>query len=494
MLHFDKGRQSGSQKWIISSSDLRKLGIRSPQGFSFSFGTEDNYFYTTNEFAAFLFNRRYNASDEEVREYFSEKEKKDEYLYNLSFATTSEREFKCPEGLKYRPHQLAGIEYCQMTANTLIADEQRIGKTAIAIGVINNTDNVNKVLILCPKTAKLNWKKELETWLINKDFKIQVVSSKSEIDHSANIYIVNYDILHIQTELLNIPFDLAIPDECHIVSRMETRRAKFFSAVQAKKIVALSGTPLLNNPKDLLTICQWLDPTWKQFTFKNGSYINNQGISLELDEAQYLMRSSIMVRRLQSQVFDTEPIETRVIPIPANDSVRAVLDIERKKIGDYALARKMAGLYKIPYALNHIETYSSEGEKMVIFGYHHQVIERIKSSLGSRAVCIYGKTSTKDREEAKERFINDKSCQFLIGSIESAGMAIDLSVANHILFVEVDWKNWALSQAMERCSAKDQKHQVTVEYLCFENSVDHEMLTRVDKKNTTVDKGINLVY
>lgn len=489
--------KSAQKTWVIKSKELLLRGIRSPQGFTFSFGVNrtDNYFWTTNEFAAYLFHKRYKLSDNRVTEDFERIRAKEDYLYKLSYSTESDMKYKCPANVEYRPHQASGIEYCLNTNNVIIADEQRIGKTAVAIGVINNLHNINKVLVLCPKTAKLGWGEELDKWLVV-DHKVQVLNSKSIVDPDANIYVANYDILHIKKDLLDIQYDLVIPDECHLVARAETRRAKFFLSLSARKIIGLSGTPLLNNPKDLLTIAQWLDPFWKQFLFRNDKYVSQSGISLGLEEAQEMMRSSLLIRRLQAQVFEGEPIDKRVVPIEPTDIVKPYIGAEMNKIPieEWGKIRKILGVHKVQYALNHIDTYSTEGEKLVVFAYHNEVIERLKSSLGNKAVCIYGPTSEKDRALAKERFNNDPTCTVLLGSIGSASMALNLSVSCHVIFVECDWSNGMMAQAQERCSDKEQKSPVTVEYLVFDKSLDYYLLNKIDVKDAVVDRGIDMIY
>lgn len=490
------------KKWAVLSSDLRKLGMRSPQGFSFQFGSEadgGNFWWTTNEFAAYLFYKRYGCADAAIIQDFKNTRAKELYLHKLSSAVTSDKVFKSPPGFEYRPHQRAGIEFCTLAGNVLVADEQRIGKTAIAIGAINNLPDIDKVLILCPKTAKAGWELELKNWLIE-DKKIQVLNSQSEIDDTADIYIANYDILHIQKDLQKIHFSLVVPDECHLIARADARRTKFFLELDADKIIALSGTPLLNSPKDLLTIAQWLDPFWKQFFCKQNVFISESGITLTLDEVQEFLRSSVMIRRLQAQVFDNEPPIVHIVPIETPANILDLVQVEKNgyknlnKLEDYTKARRIIGINKVPYAINHINTYTTEGEKLVVFAHHKPVIERIASSLGRKAVTIYGQSTDKEREEAKQRFNKDPECQVLVGSVKAASMALNLSVSCHIIFVEIDWANWAMEQAKERCSDKLQTKQIIIEYLAFDKSLDYYMLNKVDLKNTVVDKGLDLIY
>src|SRR5690606_21749639 len=141
-----------------------------------------------------------------------------------------------------------------------------------------------------------------------------------------------------------------------------------------------------------------------------------------------------MVRLEQAQIFNVEPIETRMIPLEINDQIRETMNEDLTKIQNYATARRNLGLHKVNPTLNHVKTFSTEGEKIVIFAYHKDVIARLQAGLGASAVSLNSETSSEERMEAIRRFQEDDTCQYFIGSIIAASMGIDLSVSNHIVF------------------------------------------------------------
>ncbi len=479
--------------WVITCNALKSLNFKGPQGFSLHVDLQmgEHRWWTSDEEAAFLFFKKFKLADEQTKTYFEKRLIKQDYLYNLSSATDSTKQFLCPQGLEYRPHQKAGIEYCLLTANTLIADEQRTGKTPTTLGVINNLPDAKKILILCPKTAKFGWLAECKRWLI-KPYKIQVVDAQTEVDVTSDIFIVNYDILHIKTALQRMQFDLLVGDEIHLVKNQDARRSKFFFSLKAKKKIGLSGTPLLNKPNDLLTVLKWLDPYYEKFIVDNNRFVSKCGINLSLDDVQDITRSTLMLRRVQAQVFSGEPTERRLIPLSVDDDVKPLIKAELSKIQDYTEAKKQLGLSKVRHALNYIDAY--DGEKIVVFAYHRGVIERLSASLGNKAVAIYGDSTDKDRKLAVERFNNDDTCTIFIGSIPAASMALNLSVSSHILFVECDWSNGLMAQAEERCSDKLQTKQVLIEYLVYEDSLDYYILSKIDYKNTVASKAVDVLY
>lgn len=483
------------KKWLIEGIDLRENGLKAPQGFTFEISYTSglgNFFWTSNEFAAYLFYKRYGKATYEVAQEFENRIKQEKYLYSLSYSVESDIELKCPKGMEYRPYQKAGIEYCLKTRNTLIADQQRLGKTIIALGLINNLDDINKVLVVCPKTAKPIWLMESKKWLMN-PLNTQVLGARDDINPDAGLIITNYDNLHIQNKLTRMQFDIVIGDEVHLASRERARRTKFFQALQAKRKLGLSGTPLLNNPVDLLTVLQWVDPMWKDFYIFKDKFATYSGITLDLEEVQSLARSTCMLRRIQAQVFDNDPTERRLVPLAVTPDIEELID-KKLTFGEYAKTGRALGISKVGQALVHLDAYTTEGEKIVAFCWHREVIQRLQASLGEKAVSIYGESTDKERAEAVERFRTNPKCSVLLGSIAAAGMALNLSVSNHIIFIEQDWSNGLMEQAEERCSDKNQRKQVFIEYLAYPKTQDYQKLQKICNKDARCDRALDLIY
>jgi hypothetical protein len=79
-------------------------------------------------------------------------------------AVSNDYVFPVPAGLSAFAYQNAGVRYALDKQSVLIADEMGLGKTIQAIGVINADETIKRVLIVCPASLKLNWKKEIAVW------------------------------------------------------------------------------------------------------------------------------------------------------------------------------------------------------------------------------------------------------------------------------------------------------------------------------------------
>lgn len=477
----------GSPKWIVTVKDLQRAGARSPQGFTLwlDFKTgEHSYYWTTDPLVALVFCEKHNINPSWV---LNSSGLYDDYLYNLSQAFDTDARFRCPEGLEYFPYQNVAIEYLLNTKNALLADAMRAGKTISTLGYINNS-SFKDIIIVSPKSVKLGWFNECKKWLID-DYHIQVVNPKTEIK-SANIHIINYDIIHTKTDLLVKEYDLVVLDEVHLAKNADRRRSKFVYGLKGQHKVGLSGTPLMNKPKDLLTVLQWVDPMWERFVVKQDKFMTKSGLVLSLEQVQKLARSSCMIRR-EDTIFDNEPVEYRIVDLLPDDDVLPLIKAELNNLSDYGKVSRLLGLSKVRLILNHIDIYTTEGEKIVVFAYHKDVIRRVAASLGSKAEVIFGDSTEAEREIAKNRFQNDPTCQVIIGSIPAMSMGIPLWRANHIIFAEMDWSPGLMDQAAARCSGEDQTKPVLVEFLVYKDSLDYYKLHKLEFKGERADAATN---
>lgn len=119
-----------------------------------------------------------------------------------SRATDADVDLPCPPGLAYLPFQKAGIAYARSRDATLIADEMGLGKTIQAIGVANADPEVRSILVICPKTLCLNWRREAlgdsygkRGWLVDdgRAWKAHVVEADEPVPEDANLVIVSYN-------------------------------------------------------------------------------------------------------------------------------------------------------------------------------------------------------------------------------------------------------------------------------------------------------------
>src|SRR3990167_5708627 len=68
-----------------------------------------------------------------------------------------------------------------------------------ALGVINADPAIQRVLVVCPATLKLNWAREAARWLVRP---ARIAIATSQVWPDADVVIINYDILHVHAAAL----------------------------------------------------------------------------------------------------------------------------------------------------------------------------------------------------------------------------------------------------------------------------------------------------
>ena len=314
------------------------------------------------------------------------------------------------------------------------------------------------------------------------------------------------------------------------------------SPIPAKIKTGLSGTPFDNRPKEIWPILHYFDPQkWNNFFTFGKKYCDAQDTRFgwnfngasNLKEMQMELRSSMMIRRLKSDVLsELPPKQRQVIELPAEGvknaiknewkafeekeemmaKIQARIEIAKisKDTSDYSdaidslkkckqvafdeisKARKETGQKKIPLVINYLQDLVESGEKVVCFSHHHEVVEAIKNEFGEQAVSVYGKDSKESRQNAVDRFQNDPDCKVFAGSIRAAGVGLTLTASSLAVFAEMDYNPMVLLQAEDRIHRISQENQVLVQYLVLEGSIDANMAQTIIEKMENFEQAFDV--
>ncbi len=86
------------------------------------------------------------------------------------------------------------------------------------------------------------------------------------------------------------------------------------------------------------------------------------------------------------------------------------------ELGALASIRQEIALAKMQQCVNYIKDTLNTVDKVVVFAYHRAVISGVADKLKRfKPVKFYGGLTSKQREEAKDKFINDPKCKVFIG-------------------------------------------------------------------------------
>jgi len=464
-------------------------------------------------------------------------------------------EVPAPEGMIYRAFQKEGIAWALDHPSTLIADEMGLGKTIQALGVINADPKVHSALIVCPLSVALNWRDEISKWLV-RDLSVGVATSKEFPD--TDIVIAHWGIVAKHTDALRMrEWDLIALDEAHYAKNPKAKRTKAIfgyrddEPLRAAHQLALTGTPIPNRPVELYPLLKWLAPgkfgSWSQYVRK---YCNGHqdrwgwdvSGSSNLDELQEHLRRLVMIRRLKQDVLTELPPKTRQVILldPTTPELRAVLRTEAKveketkakvakakkavaiakgkgaeaynaavkelrlaegiEFSELSRVRHETALAKVPQVISHAQDIlSNDGQKLVIFAHHRDVIEALREGLelgdddapGVGVVSIMGGDDPEERKLAIDSFQNDPEVRVFIGSIGAAKEGITLTAADISIFAELDWVPGNLSQAEDRIHRIGQQNSVLIQHLLVDGSIDAKMSHDVLAKQAVLDQALD---
>lgn len=420
------------------------------------------------------------------------------------------------------------------------------------MGIINAIPSIKRVLVICPASLRLNWAAEARKWLV-REFSIGIVKTSS-YPNSATFVIINYDVLKKHHDVLREQqWDMVVYDEAHYCKNPKAQRTKEALGFQpskgqrgkpvdpipAKRIVMLTGTPIVNRPIELWPLLQKLDPEelggnfWRFAKRYTNACHNGYGWDFSghnrLEELQRKMRERHMVRRLKEDVLKELPPKRRqVITLPANGCARIVkaeqaaaakreellaelqAAVELAKAADdpsvyeravedlrnqarvafteMSAARHETAKAKVPYVVEHLRD-SLESGPVVCFAHHKDVVDAIRAEFPNAAV-ITGDTPLEARQQAVEDFQSGKTDLF-IGNIQAAGVGLTLTRSSHVVFAELDWVPGNMTQAEDRCHRIGQDQSVLVQHLVLEDSLDRQMAAALIEKQEVLDQALD---
>ena len=444
-----------------------------------------------------------------------------------------------PEGVKLFPHQIENVEFAFTRRATMIADMPGCGKTLSTVATIN-CFQPKRVLIICPASLKLNWKREWDKFSIHDRMAVQVADSKTAA-LTGDVVIINYDIIpKLHALLVAQPWDFLVLDEAHYVKNPDAARTKLIfgkaaerkpiAGIPYRRLLLLTGTPMTNRPVDLWKFCEVADPAglgkdyfWfvKRYcaAWKSPWGLDVSGAS-NLEELGRKLRDSFMIRH-DKGLLNLPPKLHSVIELPteglgverllkreaelfaklSEDGVDLAAEdfetqVERlaeesssdrvQMMTDLAATRQEVALKKLPMVMSFVDNLIEQGEKVVVFTYHKAVAAELIQRYGEAAVAVTGDVPMKARQDAVDAFQGDPKKTVFIGQIRAAGVGLTLTASRAVVFAELDYVPANLEQAEDRVHRISQDRICNIYYLVLAESLDATIAKKVVEKRENI--------
>lgn len=444
-------------------------------------------------------------------------------------------------------HQVDGFNYGLNNDRWLLGDEQGLGKTkqVIDIAIAKKLQRGYKhCLIICGVNGlKWNWVNEVHThsnedaYILGQRTKAGKVTIGSNTDKfndlsnldliSAYFLITNIESIrekNIQERLEELcktgEIGIVAIDEIHKCKNPQSQQGKGILKIQPECRIAMSGTPLMNNPLDLYIILKWLGYekhtayAYKSHYCEMGGFGGYEIVGYKnLDELQERL-DEIMLRRLKKDVLDlpektyieeyvemsakqtkiynevTMEIKSNIDQIKMVNNPLAELIRMRQATGYTGiLSSSIQESAKLDRMEELVDEAVENGKKVVIFSNWTQMTTPIKQRLNKKYYCVMitGEHNAEARQRAVEEFQTNDDCKVIIGTIGAMGTGLTLTAGTVEIFMDEPWNRANKEQAEDRCHRVGTTENVTIYTLLCKNTIDERIHELILQKGELAD-------
>jgi SWI/SNF-related matrix-associated actin-dependent regulator 1 of chromatin subfamily A len=414
-------------------------------------------------------------------------------------------------------HQKEAVKTLCENKKYILADDLGLGKTTSAV-VASLESQSKKILVICPASLKINWKREIENY---SDKTISIVEGKKWED--ADYVIINYDILKnfhslekdVESIIRNSGFDLIIVDEAHAICNTQAQRTKLVNDIAkiTDKVWLLTGTPVTSRPINYFNLLNLVDcnvaQNWMayvrrycngyQFRAGNRKIWNVSGAS-NLEEL-YERTKPFVLRRLKNDVLDLPekiitPVYMRLRSKEYEDVMGEYYEWYDKggesnsltmQFSKIAKVRQIIANEKVAQTIELCENILDQDKKVIIFCNFTDSLNAIYNHFKKVAVKLDGSTPKGERQDAVDKFQTDDKVKVFVGNIKAAGVGLTLTAAETVIMNDLSFLPSDHSQAEDRAYRYGQKNTVVVYYPLFENTIEGIIYDILDKKKRIIN-------
>jgi hypothetical protein len=450
-----------------------------------------------------------------------------------------------PGGLQLMPHQARLIAAARAGHRTfLLADEPGLGKTAQAL-LAAQAANAYPLLVVVPNVVKTNWAREAVLWTPKHPATV-IHGDGDTIDGFADIVIVNYEVLDRHVGWLgDLGFRGMVVDEAHFIKNKSSQRSqnvlqlseRIRSRISRPLLMALTGTPLINDIEDFRNIWQflgWIDDKMPLAELMDA-----------LEETGLTPADPGFYRAARGSVIDLGIVRRRKVDVAADIPARRIADIpvelddeagrsireaelelarrlvsryddalERRRSGhvvegiDHELVRRVAtweredttttnsdqnvftmmrliGQAKAGLAADYAAQLARSVGKVVFFAKHIDVMDVAEEVFAKRGIgfsSIRGDQTASVRQKNIDAFVNDPDVSVAVCSLTAAGVGLNLQVASNVVLAELSWTDAEQTQAIDRVHRIGQAEPVTAWRIIAAQTIDTRIAELIDSK------------
>jgi SNF2 domain-containing protein/helicase-like protein len=449
-----------------------------------------------------------------------------------------------PADLELMPHQGKVVAAAAAGHRTfLLADEPGLGKTAQAL-LAAEAARAYPLLVVVPNVVKTNWAREAAHWTPNRPATVVQGDGKA-VDGFADIVVLNYEVLDRHVGWLSdFGFRGIVVDEAHFIKNKTSQRSQHVLALSERirsradrpLLMALTGTPLINDIEDFRAIWQflgWIDdskPLDELMDTLETTGLTPADRGFSAAARQCVIDLGIVRRRKLDVAADIPARRIADLPVELDDragrSIRAAeRNLADRMVAQYqtALANRSSdaavegidhdlvrlvarselkdtngqsgenvftmmrriGQAKAELAADYATQLARSAGKVVFFAKHVDVMdtaEEVFARQGVRFSSIRGGQTPTVRQRSVDAFVNDPGVAVAVCSLTAAGVGLNLQVASNIVLAELSWTDAEQTQAIDRSHRIGQSEPVTAWRIIAAQTIDARIAGLIDGK------------
>lgn len=429
------------------------------------------------------------------------------------------------------PHQKEGIiqiETCK--GRVLLADDMGVGKTFQVLACLKRNPHWLPAIIVCPANVKYKWEHEAQLFFglrasICEGKTPPTFNRKSGFNIHSPLTIINPDILPSWVDyFIESGYSTIALDECHMFADRASKRTKAAQvlAERASHVIGMSGTPIMNRPIDIWPVLnmiwpkvfrsywgfaqKYCNPKWihGRWDFSGASNLNE--LNEKLVELGMIRRKKDILH-LPEKTISVIPVELRNpheyyeastdfmgwLQKTHADKVRKVKKSERMaRVGYLLRLGAKLKLQSCVARINHLLEVHPD-QKIVVMGVHQKALRVLEDKIKCQHITIDGNVSGRDRQFAVDKFQHDPQTRVCIANIKAAGVGINLTAAQRLIFLEFWWNPATHNQAGDRIHRIGQTKPTFIEYLVAKGTLEEKLCKLLQDRqkisNAVIDGG-----
>jgi superfamily II DNA or RNA helicase len=412
---------------------------------------------------------------------------------------------KAAERFGLYDYQRAGVHHLLSQSGALLADDMGLGKTRQSIVAAHLATPANeKILVVCPASLRINWQREIMAVMSMQPdpatpveigaLRVAVIGeNESATLRESRWHVCTYERLGAVARDVETSYAVMMIDEAHFLKEPAANRTRnaFIVASRIGRRYLLTGTPVLNRESEIHTLLRLSGHAVGEMLIGDfvDAYVGSAPKRIALGEAiqgWLLRRKKDVLKHLPGKLRE----EVYYAPDEGLDRYHSLLDDDSlPPLARIGKLRQMIEELKIPAVLERINALGRD-DKVLVFCEYTDTIARLGSALndmGVACVSVTGSDSIAARQKAVDAFQQNTDVRVFLGTSGAAGVGLNLTAANWVIFSGLPWTPAMKNQAEDRAFRNGQTRKVTVYTPIVAGTIDEQLHALLASKQAIAD-------